>query len=210
MIDRQAAVDKFQKNAECKVFIGSIKAAGVGLTLTASAHVIFVELDWVPGNITQAEDRCHRIGQKNAVLVQHLILDGSIDQKLAETIIDKQAIIEKALNGGGQSLADATRPIILECPEEAETHKTSRKEIAEAAAKITPEEIAIAHDGIRTIALMDADHARFENGVGFNKIDGKIGHQLANLSQLTPAQGVIAQKLCRKYRKQLNAPIVVQ
>jgi len=202
MIDRQAAVDRFQGNKDCKIFIGSIKAAGVGLTLTASAHVIFVELDWVPGTMTQAEDRCHRIGQKDAVLVQHLILDGSIDQRLAETLIEKQVIIEKALNGGGQALADATRPIILDISV-AETHKTSRSEIVEAATKLTPEEIEKAHEGLQRLAAMDWDHARDQNGVGFNKIDGRIGHQLANLPQLSPAQGVIAMRLCNKYRRQL-------
>lgn len=95
---RQEAVDRFQKDPKCRVFVGNIQAAGVGLTLTASSHVIFAELDWTPGNITQAEDRCHRIGQNESVLVQHLVLSGSLDSYMAKLIVRKQETIEKALN----------------------------------------------------------------------------------------------------------------
>ena len=96
--ERQKAVNEFQNNNNIKIFIGSIQAAGVGLTLTAADTAIFVELDWVPGNITQAEDRIHRIGQTNSVLIQHIVVNESIDAKLAKTIIEKQKIIEQTLN----------------------------------------------------------------------------------------------------------------
>lgn len=95
---RQAEVDRFQNDKSVKVFIGQIQAAGVGITLTAASHVIFVELDWVPGTVSQAEDRCHRIGQKNSVLVQHLVLENSLDAVMAKTLIRKQSIVEKTLN----------------------------------------------------------------------------------------------------------------
>lgn len=98
LVDRQAAVDRFQSDPSCTLFIGNILAAGVGLTLTASAHVVFGELDWRPGIVTQAEDRTHRIGQRNAVLVQHVVFDESVDAIMAQRIVDKQAVIDAALD----------------------------------------------------------------------------------------------------------------
>ena len=96
--EKNAAVERFQTDERCKLFVGGILAAGVGITLTASSHVVFAELDWVPGNLTQAEDRCHRIGQKDNVLVQHLVLEGSLDFYIAEKVIAKQKIIDAAMN----------------------------------------------------------------------------------------------------------------
>lgn len=96
--DRQTAVDRFQSDPSCRVFIGGIQAAGVGITLTAASVVVFVELDWVPGNVSQAEDRLHRIGQKESVLVQHIVLEGSLDERVVEVIVRKQNIIDKALD----------------------------------------------------------------------------------------------------------------
>lgn len=96
--DRQAAVDQFQNNPGVRVFVGTSKTAGVGITLTAASQVIFVESDWVPGVLTQAEDRLHRIGQKDTVLITHLVLEGSLDQHILETIIKKQVVLDRALN----------------------------------------------------------------------------------------------------------------
>lgn len=96
--DRQAAVDRFQTDPTCKVFIGTIRAAGVGITLTASSTVIFGELDWTPGNVSQCEDRLHRIGQRDTVFVRHLVLEGSLDERMAQIIIDKQEVIDRALD----------------------------------------------------------------------------------------------------------------
>ncbi len=98
MEDRQRSVDSFQNDPSVQVFIGTIGAAGVGITLTASSHVVFAELDWVPGNMSQAEDRAHRIGQTDSVLVQHLVFEGSLDAAIAQTLVRKQQIIEQALD----------------------------------------------------------------------------------------------------------------
>lgn len=96
--DRQEAVDRFQRDPSLPVIVGGIKPMGVGLTLTAASRVIFMELDDVPGNVTQAEDRAHRIGQQDNVLVEHLIVTGTLDAAMARNCVEKQAIIEKALD----------------------------------------------------------------------------------------------------------------
>lgn len=95
--DRQKAVEDFQ-NGVTDIFLGSIMAAGTGLTLTRARYVVFIELDWTSANISQAEDRCWRMGQKNNVVVVHIVYDESIDQKLAQAIIRKQEIAEQIMD----------------------------------------------------------------------------------------------------------------
>jgi SNF2 family DNA or RNA helicase len=95
---KQYAADRFQDvTSGVKLFIGSITAAGVGIDLFAASHVIFIELSWVPADVTQAEDRLHRIGQHDAVSVYHFVFDGSLDSNMAKKIVLKQNIIEQAV-----------------------------------------------------------------------------------------------------------------
>ncbi len=61
-------------------------------------HVIFAELDWVLGILSQAEDRCHRIGQTEPVLVQHLVVEGSIDALIAHSVVNRQEVLDLALD----------------------------------------------------------------------------------------------------------------
>jgi SWI/SNF-related matrix-associated actin-dependent regulator 1 of chromatin subfamily A len=95
---RQDQVDMFQNDPDCRVFIGNIAAAGVGFTLTASHFVVFAELSWVPSELEQAEDRAWRIGQDHWVLVQHLVVDGSMDARMIEVIIERLEFISQALD----------------------------------------------------------------------------------------------------------------
>jgi len=98
MEDRQQAINKFWHDDKCELFIGSLKVAGLGLNLQVAANIVFAELDWVPGVITQAEDRCHRIGQDKSLLVQHLVAQNSMDSNMAKKIVSKQKSIQKTLN----------------------------------------------------------------------------------------------------------------
>ena len=95
---RQRAIDNFQEDPNCRVFFGNITAAGVGITLTAASLVVFVERSWVPGENTQAEDRAHRYGQTRGVLIQHLVLNDSLDSYMARAVIAKQAVLDAILN----------------------------------------------------------------------------------------------------------------
>lgn len=92
--EKHKAVEAFQ-NGKAKLFVGSIQAAGVGITLTASHIVAFAESSWTPGEIAQAKDRCVRIGQKNKVLIQYLVTIGSPDVLVIKRAIEKQRIIQK-------------------------------------------------------------------------------------------------------------------
>ncbi len=98
--DRQVAVKKFQTDPNTRVFIGNILAAGVGLTLTAASNVVFLETSWTPGDIAQAVDRCHRIGQQDTVLAQFLVIKGSLEEHILRTALVKSITIKKLLKQG--------------------------------------------------------------------------------------------------------------
>ena len=95
---RQPEVDRFQEDPDCKLLIGNILAAGVGFTMTAASTVIFAELSWIPSDLEQAEDRLWRIGQMNAVNVQHLVVENSLDSIMVRKLIRRQKQIRESLN----------------------------------------------------------------------------------------------------------------
>jgi SWI/SNF-related matrix-associated actin-dependent regulator of chromatin subfamily A-like protein 1 len=78
---------------DIKVAICNIIAGGVGITLTAGTHVIFQDLDWVPANHAQAEDRCYRLGQTKRVTVEYFHAEGSLDGYIARLLEAKIALI---------------------------------------------------------------------------------------------------------------------
>ncbi len=94
---KQAAVDAFQQNPEVKLIVCSIKAAGVGLTLTAASNVAFIEFPWTYADCLQCEDRAHRIGQKDNVTCYYLIGSGTIDHYLYQIIYKKRSIANEIM-----------------------------------------------------------------------------------------------------------------
>jgi len=94
---RQDQIDKFQKG-ESKLMIAGIRAGNVGINLTRAKYVIFAELDWSPAIHRQAEDRLHRIGQKNTVFAYYLIGNGTLDDHVASILVDKSYEIDAIMD----------------------------------------------------------------------------------------------------------------
>lgn len=96
---RQLEVDRFQTDPSCRLMIGNLQAAGVGLTMTAAHDVAFAEGDWVPANIEQAIDRANRIGQlSDRVSAHFLVANGSLDARIAQSAAEKSHNITTALD----------------------------------------------------------------------------------------------------------------
>ena len=98
-VDRQANVNKFQNDNNCKVIIGTIGAMGTGLTLTAGTVEIFLDEPWNMALKEQCVDRCHRIGQKNTLTIYTLMCKDTIDQRIHELVEKKGAIAELIVDG---------------------------------------------------------------------------------------------------------------
>ncbi len=113
MEHRIPIVNLFQEGQK-QIFIGGLKAAGTGITLTRASTLTFFEGDWNPATMTQAEDRLCRIGQKKMVHVIHPVLNGSLDANMVKMTVLKQNVIDKMLD---------------EVPEEMRTKVTSLRMI---------------------------------------------------------------------------------
>jgi len=200
MEERQRNVDRFQNDPSIQLFIGSITAAGVGITLTAASKVVFAELDWVPGNLTQAEDRCHRIGQHDSVLVQHIVMDGSLDAHMAYILVNKQEVIEQAMD-------DVQMPEVIPFQEVKKDEEVKAKPAPDVDMVELQRKKDLVLHGLRMIAGM-CDGARSLDGCGFNKFDTRIGKSLASCSNLSDKQYKFGKKLVIKYQRQLPAELV--
>lgn len=102
---KQRAVDAFQNNPKTDIIICSIKAAGVGLTLTASSNVAFVEFPWTYADCCQCEDRAHRIGQKDSVTCYYFLGRRTIDEKVYRIIQEKKNIAN-AVTGSTEDIEE--------------------------------------------------------------------------------------------------------
>ena len=109
--ERQLSVDEFQNNEKVKVFVGNIKAAAVGITLTAAEVVIFNDLSFLPSDMAQAEDRAYRYGQKNNVLVYYAIYDNTIEKIIYDIVNEKKKVIATVM-GDNQDTSDAAEEIL--------------------------------------------------------------------------------------------------
>lgn len=115
--ERQAAVDRFQNDDSCRLFVGNIKAAGVGLTLTAASNVAFLELAWTPADHDQAEDRAHRIGQTDSVTAWYLLAADTIDEDIFAKLEYKRRIVSTVTDGTAKSALTFDKDLVMEVAE---------------------------------------------------------------------------------------------
>ena len=96
---RQKEVDKFQNDPNCKIFLATIKAGGLGINLTAGSIAVFLDKDWTPANNSQAVDRLHRIGQKDNVTVIELMAKNTIEEYIEKVLEEKQETFDNLIEG---------------------------------------------------------------------------------------------------------------
>ena len=112
---REANKDAFQENPNVRLLIGNVKAAGVGLTLTAAAATVTIELGWKPAEHIQAEDRVHRIGQEaDSVFAYYLIAKGTIEESIATLLDSKMKVLGQVLDGEEVSKTSLLTELIKE------------------------------------------------------------------------------------------------
>jgi|688.fasta_scaffold00779_12 SWI/SNF-related matrix-associated actin-dependent regulator 1 of chromatin subfamily A len=231
---RQAAVDAFM-TGQANVFIGTIKTA-VGYTITRTASMFFVELDWVPGNVSQAEDRIHRIGQVGSVLIQHLVADGSIDARIANVLVDKQDVIDRALDIEGDAIVaepklesfapvsqatvakgweavqerEFTKRVYSDSDRVSAAYALRASNLERVAKVLTQSQIDAVHTAVRMLNDANYDSATERNGVGYNQADTGIGRALARMETLTPEAAALGAHIVRKYKGQYGRDLYDQ
>jgi len=99
LLDREAAIRAFQDPAGPSLIVGATRVAAQGITLTRASNVAFLELEWTPAMHDQAEDRCHRIGQRDAVTAWYLLAADTIDETMARLIQSKRALVAAVTDG---------------------------------------------------------------------------------------------------------------
>jgi hypothetical protein len=109
---RQEAVDKFQADEKVKVFVGNIKSAGTGITLTAAEAVIMNDLSFLPSDHSQAEDRAYRYGQKNNVLVYYPLFENTLEGVIYDIVNNKKRIIATVMGDGAQDETNIVEEIL--------------------------------------------------------------------------------------------------
>jgi len=97
--NKQKVVDSFQTDPKTKLFIGNIQAAGEGITLTAASSLGIIELPWSPGDLTQVEDRVHRIGQEGTVMIYYLIPPRTIYDRIGALLDVKKKVTNSVIDG---------------------------------------------------------------------------------------------------------------
>jgi len=102
--ERNQVIGRFQNSDDCRIFVGQLLAAGTGISLTSASNILMAELDFTPANHIQAEDRCHRIGQKNSVTIYYAIAKDTIEERLCRILQKKFKTVSVVLDGKSQNV----------------------------------------------------------------------------------------------------------
>jgi hypothetical protein len=169
-----------------------IQAGGVGITLTASSHVIMSESTWNTATNTQAIDRLDRMGQQDQVKIDWLVFKGSLDAMVLKKCLSKDKVVDAIIDGvESKDTTQESKPQKI---------KTDYKALGN---QMSDAQKQAALDALRHIALLDSDGAKKANGLGFNRFHSQIGRDLASKVSLTPAQAALAMGIAMKYKSQL-------
>jgi SNF2 family DNA or RNA helicase len=229
---RQAIVDRFQTDPACPLIVCNIQAGGLGITLTAASNVAFVELGWTPAVHDQAEDRCHRIGQKSSVNAWYFLANGTVDEIIYDLIAQKREVVDGATEGGGSDgivneltlrILDESRAIksqvaqtIAPKPRPARKSKASAAKPVESAPLFSDpisrgrliQQALLAMYRRQTLDEQGDHKTTYQNTRGFNGVDAAFGTSLAEQVMkgkgLSDRQYRAAEKMLKKYRKQLK------
>ena len=128
--ERDAAVMEFQREDGPQVIICSLRAAGQGITLTRASNVAFLELDWTPARLAQAEDRCHRIGQANAVTAWYLLAEDTIDTTMSELLEEKRGVIGAVTDGHHVESESLVEAVVRDLHDRVEAESRSNRRAA--------------------------------------------------------------------------------
>ncbi len=111
---RDAAIGAFQQPGGPQLIVGATRVAGQGITLTRASNVAFLELEWTPAMHDQAEDRCHRIGQHDAVTAWYLLAANTIDEAMARVLQSKRTLVAAVTDGRAIDDAGFVQAVIRE------------------------------------------------------------------------------------------------
>ena len=185
---RQGLVDAYQRG-ELDVMVLGYKPGGVGLTLTKASVVVMAEPDYVPGNMTQAEDRAHRIGLDHPILVEHDVLEGSLDEFMARILIEKQDTILRALDFNEDEDLEETQETWA-VKERAATQGVSAQKIEEESLRMTSTMRKIADEAAGRLLAM---------AVGLKNVDREILEGLRSITN-TRNRAAMHRRFALKYR----------
>jgi len=202
--ERSQIEDAFQRGELLGVG-GTVRAAGVAITLTRSHKLLFVDRDWNPAKNDQAEDRVCRIGQDRGVIVTDLVADHPLDERLYEVLTRKRVLIDATVEQARQIEPAIKTMVVPEFvnhelpPEKASLPRFAPRNAVE----------RWVQSGLMQLAIDGPDRASQENGVGFNKLDNVLGHKMyqemiSRGGKLTDKQWAYAAKFLAKYHRQIG------